>query len=51
MLETPDQIAANAPKVAETVNNKYMPIGNLTQMTEDERALIVTWFAQGAATQ
>jgi len=28
-----------------------MPIGNLTQMTEDERALIVTWFAQGAATQ
>jgi uncharacterized membrane protein len=50
-LETPDQIAANAPKVAETVNNKYMPIGNLTQMTDDERTLIVTWFAQGAATR
>jgi uncharacterized membrane protein len=26
-----------------------MPIGNLTQMTDEERALIVTWFAQGAA--
>ena len=38
-------------KVAETVNNKYMPIGNLTQMTDDERTLIVTWFAQGAATR
>jgi uncharacterized membrane protein len=51
VLETPDQIAANAAKVAETVNNKYMPIGNLTQMTDDERALIVTWFAQGVATR
>ena len=51
MLETPDQIAANAPKVADTVNNKYMPIGNLTQMTDDERALIAAWFAQGAPTR
>jgi uncharacterized membrane protein len=51
VLETPEQIVANAPKIAETVNNKYMPIGNLTQMTDDERALIVTWFAQGAATR
>jgi uncharacterized membrane protein len=51
LLETPEQVAANAPKVAETVGNKYMPIGNLTQMTDDERALIATWFAQGAATK
>jgi len=50
-LETPEQIAANAPKVAETVGNRYMPIGNLTQMTDAERALIATWYAQGAATQ
>src|SRR5438105_2479440 len=51
VLETPDQIAANAPKIAETVNNKYMPIANLTQMTDDERALIVAWFAQGVSTR
>ncbi len=51
VLETPDQITANSPKVAETVNNKYMPIGNLTQMTDDERALIAAWFAQGAPTR
>jgi uncharacterized membrane protein len=51
LLETPEQVAANAPKIAETVGNKYMPIGNLTQMTDDERALITTWFAQGAATR
>src|SRR5438105_2024091 len=47
VLETPEQIAANAPKVAETVIGKYMPIGNLTQMTDDERTLIAAWFAQG----
>jgi len=51
MLETPEQVAANAAKVAETVGNKYMPIGNLTQMTDAERGLIATWFAQGAATK
>ncbi|HEY5863000.1 MAG TPA: urate hydroxylase PuuD, partial [Casimicrobiaceae bacterium] len=51
MLETREQIAANAAKVAETVGNKYMPIGNLTQMTDAERVLIATWFAQGAATK
>ena len=51
MLETPAQVAANAAKVAETVGNKYMPIGNLTNMTDAERVLIATWFAQGAATK
>jgi uncharacterized membrane protein len=28
-----------------------MPLGNLTQMTDDERALIAAWFAQGASTR
>src|SRR5262249_4099309 len=51
MLETPEQIAAQAPKINETVATRYMPIGNLTQMTDDERALIGAWFAQGAKTQ
>jgi uncharacterized membrane protein len=48
LLETPDQIAAQAVKINETVGNKYMPIGNLTQMTDDERSLVAAWFAQGA---
>ena len=48
LLETPDQIAAQAVKINETVGNKYMPIGNLTQMTDDERSLVMAWFAQGA---
>ena len=48
LLETPDEIAALAAKIGETVGNRYMPIGNLTQMTDAERALIVGWVAQGA---
>ena len=48
MLETAEQITAQAPKIGETVANKVMPIGNLTQMTDDERALIAAWVAQGA---
>src|SRR5437588_2574161 len=49
LLDSPEHVAANAPKLAETVANRYMPLGNLTQMTDDERSLIAAWFAQGAA--
>jgi uncharacterized membrane protein len=48
VLETAEQIGQNAAKIAETVGNRYMPIGNLTQMTDEERALIAAWVAQGA---
>ena len=51
VLETSDQVAANAVKIAETVGNRYMPIGNLTHMTDDERATVSAWFAQGAPTK
>jgi uncharacterized membrane protein len=47
-LETADEIGQNAAKIAETVGNRYMPIGNLTQMTNAERTLVAAWFAQGA---
>jgi uncharacterized membrane protein len=48
VLETADQVATNAAQLAETVGNRYMPIGNLTRMTDGERALVARWFAQGA---
>jgi len=48
MLETADQVTQHAAKIAETVGNRYMPIGNLTQMTDDERAVVAAWFAGGA---
>jgi uncharacterized membrane protein len=44
-------VAQHAVKLAETVGNRYMPIGNLTHMSEQERALVAQWFAQGAVTQ
>ena len=48
MLETPEQVAQHAAKIAETVASGYMPLGNLTGITDEERARIATWYAQGA---
>ena len=48
MLETAEQLAQHAAKVVETVANRYMPIGNLTQMTDAERAVVARWHASGA---
>ena len=49
-LESAEQVGQHAAKIAETVGNRYMPIGNLTRMTDDERALVARWFAAGART-
>lgn len=48
VLEASDQILSHAPKIAETVASRYMPIGNLTQMTDAERASVALWFRDGA---
>ena len=49
MLETAAQIVANAQKIHEqAVATKAMPIGNLTQMTDSERAILAAWIAAGA---
>ena len=48
VLESTEQILLHAPKIAETVASRYMPIGNLTQMTDDERTRIAIWFRDGA---
>jgi len=48
-LETAAQIAANAQKINElAVVTQAMPIGNLTQMTGAERAVLAAWIAVGA---
>jgi uncharacterized membrane protein len=48
-LDTPERIAASAPKIYEQAEaTKAMPIGNLTGMTEEERATIGAWVAAGA---
>ncbi|HRD35533.1 MAG TPA: urate hydroxylase PuuD [Rhodocyclaceae bacterium] len=50
MLETPEQIGQHAAKIAETIASGYMPLGNLTGITDQEREAIAIWHAQGAAT-
>ncbi|MGA1599470.1 MAG: urate hydroxylase PuuD [bacterium] len=46
MLETVEQVEQHAAKIAETVASGYMPLGNLTGITDPERTLIATWYAQ-----
>jgi len=48
VLLQPEQIGQHAAKIAETVASGYMPLGNLTGITEPERQLIARWHAQGA---
>jgi len=50
VLETPEQIVAHADEIKSVVAAKAMPLGNLTGMTSDERALVVAWVTQGAST-
>ena len=51
VLETPSQIRANAQKIkARVVLTQTMPPANKTEMTDEERALLGAWIAQGART-
>ncbi|MEO5700983.1 MAG: urate hydroxylase PuuD [Casimicrobiaceae bacterium] len=43
-----DDVGKHAVKIAETVGIRYLPLANLMQMTDEERAVIATCFAQGA---
>ncbi|HWC46138.1 MAG TPA: urate hydroxylase PuuD, partial [Casimicrobiaceae bacterium] len=50
LLDSPAQIVANAAGIrAQAVNTHAMPLGNLTAMTDDERAKLGAWLAAGAA--
>ena len=51
VLETPEQIAARAETIRSLVASKAMPIGNVTGMTDEERALVIAWVDQGAPTE
>jgi len=49
LLQTPELIHQHAAKIyQQAVQLKAMPIGNLTQMTDEERAAIGAWFEAGA---
>ena len=46
VLESSQQILQRADRIASTVQTRYMPIGNLTGMTDAERATVASWYAQ-----
>jgi uncharacterized membrane protein len=49
VLETLDQLRAHLPEVQKQVSLHTMPLGNLTGMTEEERARVLMWIGHGAA--
>jgi uncharacterized membrane protein len=52
VLHAPDQILKNVPRIhQQTVATRTMPLGNITQMTDQERAVIAAWIAAGAKAQ
>ena len=52
MMNTPEQISARSEDIHEqAVVLKVMPLGNMTQITDDERALIDAWYKAGAKTE
>jgi uncharacterized membrane protein len=45
MLDTPRSIAVNARLIdLHAVRSQAMPPGNVTEMTQDERAMLAAWF-------
>jgi uncharacterized membrane protein len=47
-LDTPQHIIDNAVRTQPLLVTRTMPPGNLTGMTEEERALVLAWIDQGA---
>ena len=48
VFETIDQVRLHLPEVQQQLATRVMPLGNLTGMTEAERARLLTWIARGA---
>lgn len=49
MFDTPQQIKLQAAKIyAQSVASQIMPLGNMTNMTQDERDLLGAWIDKGA---
>ena len=49
LLESPEHIRIRAAQIRQQVATRAMPIGNLTGITEEERATMLAWAEHGAA--
>jgi uncharacterized membrane protein len=45
-LDSTDQTTLHAAQIKQAVASRYMPLGNMTQMTDAERAAIAAWRVQ-----
>jgi uncharacterized membrane protein len=48
VLQSIDQVLAHLPQVQQQLAMRTMPLGNLTGMTDDERATLLMWIGHGA---
>ncbi len=48
MLDTPERLRSHLPMVRQQLATRVMPIGNLTAMTDAERAELIAWIDAGA---
>jgi uncharacterized membrane protein len=52
LLDTPARIATLAPQIlTQAVVTRAMPLGNVTNITEEERQVLAQWIKAGAAQQ
>jgi uncharacterized membrane protein len=47
IFEKVDQLAAHLPEVQQQLATRSMPLGNITGMTDDERATVLRWIGSG----
>jgi uncharacterized membrane protein len=48
LLDTPERILVRLPQIHQQVFARTMPVGNLTGLTEEERAQMLAWIERGA---
>ncbi len=46
VMTAPEEIAPFAEKMSVAINTNYMPLANVTSMTEEERQLLLSWLNQ-----
>jgi uncharacterized membrane protein len=49
VLETLNELRAHLPEVQKQLALRTMPLGNLTRMTDEERATVLMWIGHGAS--
>ncbi len=48
MLDSPDRILLYLTRIHQQVQTRAMPVGNITGLTEEERAAMLAWIERGA---